>query len=76
MSFKSYADAVSGSSRGEKSVAKLSNTFWRKYQIEDEEDALTKAIESSKVRTICHVNFGYSTFFHIQYNLPIALPFL
>ena len=31
-----------------KSVTKLSNTFWRKYQVEDEEDAFTKAIESSK----------------------------
>lgn len=59
MSFKSYADAVSGSSREEKSVAKLCNTFWRKYQVEDEEDAFAKAIESSKVSTRCHVNFGY-----------------
>jgi len=54
MSFKSYADAVSGSSREEKSVAKLCNTFWRKYQVEDEEDAFAKAIESSKVSTRCH----------------------
>jgi len=59
MSFKSYADAVSGSNREEKSVAKLCNTFWRKYQVEDEEDAFAKAIESSKVSTRCHVNFGY-----------------
>lgn len=56
MSSKSYADAVSGSSSGEESVAKLSNTFWRKYQVEDEEDAFTKAIENSKVSTKCHVN--------------------
>ena len=57
MSSKSYADAVSGSSSGDESVAKLSNTFWRKYQVEDEEDAFTKAIKNSKVSTKCHVNF-------------------
>ena len=57
MSSKSYADAVSGYSSGDESVAKLSNTFWRKYQVEDEEDAFTKAIKNSKVSTKCHVNF-------------------
>ena len=51
MSSKSYADAVSGSNRGEENVAKLSNTFWRRYQVEDEEEAFTKAIENSKVST-------------------------
>ena len=66
MSSKSYADAVSGSSGGEESVAKLSNTFWRKYQVEDEEDVFMKAIESSKLCTECHVNFGYSIFVVIK----------
>ena len=54
MSFKSYADAVFGSSRGENSATKLSNTFWRKYQVEDEEDAFKKAIDISNVSTKCH----------------------
>ena len=77
MSSKSYADAVSGSSSGEESVsAKLSNTFWRKYQVEDEEDAFRKAIESSKVSMKCHVKIGCSTFVDIHNNLLIALPFL
>jgi len=76
MSSKSYADAVSGSSGGEESVTKLSNTFWRKYQVEDEEEAFTKAIESSKVSTKSHVNLDQFNLVDIQYNSSTALPFL
>ena len=62
MSSKSYADAVSGSSSGEENVAKLSNTCWQKDQVEDEEDALMRAIENSKVNKKCFVNFCFVNF--------------
>ena len=49
MNSKSYADVVSGSTLEDESVPQLSNTFWRTYQIEDEKDAMKRAIANSMV---------------------------
>ena len=49
MNSKSYADEVSGSTLEDESVSQLSNTFWQIYQMEDEEDAMKRAIASSMV---------------------------
>ena len=49
MNSKSYADVVSGSISEDESVSQLSNTFWRRYQMEDEEDAMKRAIANSMV---------------------------
>ena len=48
MNSKSYAEVVSSSSDGE-SICEPSNTFWRKYQVEDETDATKRAIENSMI---------------------------
>ena len=49
MNSKSYANMVSGSTLEDESVSQLSNTFWRTYQMEDEEDAMKTAIANSMV---------------------------
>ena len=49
MNSKSYANVVSGSTLEDKSVSQLSNTFWRTYQMENEEDAIKRAIANSMV---------------------------
>ena len=56
MNSKSYADVVSGSSSDSDSVCEPSNTFWRKYQVEDKADAMKRAIENSMVRGNKFVN--------------------
>ena len=47
MNSKLYADVVSGSTSEEESGSQLCNTFWRTYQMEDEEDAMKRAIANS-----------------------------
>ena len=49
MNSKSYAEVVSGCSSDGESICEPSNTFWRKYQVEDEGDAMKRAIENSMV---------------------------
>lgn len=49
MNSKLYADVVSGSTTEEESGSQLSNTLWWTYQMEDEEDAMKRAIANSMV---------------------------